>query len=266
MRNSINFFMIMIVVAGLLPGNSALARLPKQYDAMVTACAAGDKTSTVFYTPGEYTLQASADETWWRPKTSMSGHVGLVLGKKPQVYASADVGNVGYNCTIGGLINWWFMLRRIDPHAPLDIDLPVIIDYTSRVVIDISYDSDHPGLQCYGKSKVTALVTTPLHSAQFVSLESDFNKSGSKEGTGMYRGWAKPDDLCTVEINAICCAGSQIFYGSVSFTASLDPLVRIDPDFTVNVDGVDIPANQLYTVEQSSNLIAYVPLDLLLMD
>ncbi len=44
------------------------------------------------------------------------------------------------------------------------------------------------------------------------------------------------------------------FEGSLIAWAKIDPEVIIDPAFTVNIGGVDYPANQLYKVEFSPNL------------
>jgi hypothetical protein len=118
-----------------------------------------------------------------------------------------------------------------------------------------------------GGSFVNGYIKSPGYYGEFVRLKTAFNKSDSKEVIAIYRGRAKPDELVEVYINVSCVCGAETFYGSARFTASLDPGVSIDPDFLVKVNGVDLPANQLYEVVLSSNLYRSLPpLDLLLLD
>ncbi len=150
---------------------------------------------------------------------------------------------------------WKFYLKKIYPPAPDDIDIPIKINYRLEVsATPVTWDP------IYGRAPYAIAAITYIQQGitwWYFSLNTQNNNPDSI--TASYYSSARLLEQQELTITAITDTNcpyipGQPFEGSLIAYAKIDPEVIIDPTFTVNINGVNYPANQLYRVEFSPNL------------
>jgi len=189
----------------------------------------------------------------------------LKSGRKPSVRLSYNASStsklepefmLGNPLKASASIVYSWRLRSIHSLAPPDLDISVAIDFALRVSVKL------PNPKMPHRATAKIFIQDRLGELYRKSLTVSSDDPVDKYYSKSYYVTAQMGDYDPYDIfieadlyispyglpdNSPCCKASAII--------DADPTITIDPDFMVNIDGVDYPANQLYEVVLSENLL-----------
>jgi hypothetical protein len=183
------------------------------------------------------------------------GSVTLTGGKQPMVDAVGEFFRDAEVVSAGGDIEYYFKVG--DPDDPLltGIQVPLKISTATSVSAAI-----YQLLESGGSPRVWSRAEFDLNGQVLLYTYTSAatpGQEGDADAMTFYRS-AVPGALQKVRITA--SGGMNSLWGSGGFQAIIDPLIEIDPDARLDINGIPTPYTQLFSLEFSEGFFpASVP-------
>jgi hypothetical protein len=162
--------------------------------------------------------------------------LNLTGGKEPRVTIAAAASNL-YSGNASGSIVYRFRADKKDPYAPDDVLVPLIVSSTGSLTNN----------RCFFAS-VRSSFGTQIHPEQDIIIDSGPVTSAHWENSRTIRENVPVGPSYVIYLTAAGSLGGGGRSGSQDFHATVDPIVRIDPDWMVDYNGNMVPGTQLYSL------------------
>lgn len=157
------------------------------------------------------------------------------------------------------------------PRAPKDENIFVIVEYA----MDLSIDGCPPcpipeNYKCHCGTKAQVFLYDPTkydptvpgkwpppHLSDLIEITTEDYPLNKKSKIARFTTSMRFDEVRNIRLYADChiLCDYDDSIGSDGCIASVDPVITIDPDQMVEIDGVEYPANEVYEIEYSQALI-----------
>jgi hypothetical protein len=152
-----------------------------------------------------------------------------------------------HSSVVYGEISYYFKFRDIHPLARPGMTIRAIIEWD----IDIDVNVEIVPL-CSFEAKTAFLIGSVTFEEWIVNCDKPDPISSGYNLHHYYTADSYHDVKISAYLNIL--PTYSIYPGTASAKVYIDPTITIDPNYMINIDGKDYPANELFAVELSENL------------